>query len=191
MEIKSRLKGAVTQSLFRAMLTDAGLSVVPLGIEEVIREVSDLDKESYRSLDLPMQLRTLPDFFVANADRSQSWLVEVKFRKTWNPKVRKELLDTLSRQASHWSPLYLVLFWGETPSKFPELPSSWIKAVKIYWKDDNLWIDTGKSQKLWIESDWRDFQSIQDIFPQLNTRKAWDSKVLNLTIEVAKGLVDL
>lgn len=191
MRYENRLKGSVTQALVRAMLTDAGLSVVPLGIEEVVREVAELSIDRYLALELPMRLRKLPDFFVANADRTQSWLVEVKFRRTWNERTREELLDTLTEQAQHWSPLYLVLFWGETPSYYPDQPSSWLKAGKLRWRDEDLWLEAQTGPRLWRECSWTHLDRVQDVFPALNNREVWDAAILNLTIAVSKGLVGL
>jgi hypothetical protein len=190
MDYPNRLKGSVTQSLVRALLSDAGLSVVPLGIEEVIREMADLDAQRYADLGLPMQLRKMPDFFAANADRSKSWLIEVKFRRTWNDQTRDELLETLAEQLKCWSPIHLILFWGETPSHFPGQPSSWIKAAKLVWEEGELWIhktDGGKTR--WRECSWKDLDRIQDVFPSLNSRGAWNAAVLDLTIQVSRGLV--
>ena len=42
MQYINRLKGAVTQTLLKSLLEDAGYRIVPLGIEEVIREVKVL-----------------------------------------------------------------------------------------------------------------------------------------------------
>ncbi len=173
------------------MLTDAGLSVVPLGLEEVVRDVSELNIAQYHALELPIQLRKLPDFLVVNPERTQSWLVEVKFRRTWNEQVRTELLSTLGEQAQHWSPLYLVLFWGETPSRFPNQPSSWLKAAKLRWQDGNLFLETRDGALLWRDCDWTHLDRIQDIFPQLNNPEVWDAAILDLTIAVSRGLVEL
>lgn len=190
MDYPNRLKGSVTQSLVRALLSDAGLSVVPLGIEEVIREMAGLDVQRYAALGLPMQLRKMPDFFVANADRSKSWLVEVKFRRTWDDRTRDELLETLSEQLKCWSPLLLIVFWGETPSRFPNQPSSWIKAAKLTWEEGELWIHKTDGYKiLWRECTWTDLDRIQDVFIELNSRDTWNAAVLELTIQVSRGLV--
>jgi hypothetical protein len=187
----NRLKGSVTQALVRSLLSDAGISVVPLGVEEVVREISELDIKQYQSLNLPLSLRKLPDFFAVNLDRTQSWLIEVKFRKTWNAAVRDELGKTLGEQVRYWEPLYLILFWGETPSKIPSQPSSWVKAVRLGWHSNELWAETDFASYKWSQIEWRDLDRIQDVFPQLNSRDAWDTATLHLTIAVSKGLSGL
>lgn len=191
MKYSNRLKGSVTQALVRSLLTDAGISVVPLGVEEVVREVSELDIKQYHSLNLPQSLRKLPDFLAVNAERTQSWLIEVKFRKTWNDTVRDELGKTLSEQVCHWAPLYLILFWGETPSKISYQPSSWVRSVRLGWHKGELWAETTHASYRWSQCDWRDLGRIQDVFPQVNSREVWDAKTLGLTIAVSKGLSEL
>lgn len=72
MEYSNRLKGSVTQALLKSLLADAGYRVVPLGIEEAIREVTSLDKERYSALELPSVLRKMPDFFIADRELQNS-----------------------------------------------------------------------------------------------------------------------
>lgn len=81
MDYKNRLKGAITQVLLKSLLEDAGYRIVPLGIEEVLRELSSLEQEHYKQLNLPPALRKLPDFFVADMEFKKTYLVEVKYRK--------------------------------------------------------------------------------------------------------------
>lgn len=104
MKYSNRLKGSITQALVRSLLIDAGITIVPLGIEEVIRELSDMPQKQYNALNLPYPLKTLPDFFAINVDRLESWLLEVKFRRTWNSDVQDELYYTLYEQVKSWSP---------------------------------------------------------------------------------------
>lgn len=190
MNYTNRLKGSVTQALVRALLTDAGISVVPLGIEEVIREVSELDAEQYLRLGLPDTLRKLPDFFAANRDRTKSWLLEVKFRSTWTDEVSQQLYVGLKEQVATWNPLHLILFFGDTPSLFPKQPSSWIRVAKLIWQGD-LFVETEKGPKHWFEVDWKEYSRIQDVFPEIGAPEKWEDAVLDATIAVSRGLVSL
>lgn len=191
MKYTNRLKGSVTQALVRSLLTDAGITVVPLGIEEVIREVSDLEQDKYLALGLPDALRKLPDFFAANRERTKSWLIEVKFRKTWSDDVRAELETKLKEQAKTWTPLYLILFFGETPSYFPGQPSSWVRTGKLSVIDDQLHVEIAGTQKPWLEVKWHELERVQDTFPELDDPARWEEAVIHATLSVSKGLVSL
>ncbi len=190
MKYRNRLKGSVTQALVRSLLTDAGITVVPLGIEEVVREVSDMEAAQYAALDLPDTLKKLPDFFAVNRERTKSWLIEVKFRKTWNEEVQKQLYNILREQVETWHPLYLIIFFGDTPSHFPGQPSSWIRVAKLIWNGD-LSVVKDDVQKHWYDVDWKAFSRIQDTFPELGAPEKWEAAVLDATISVSRGLVAL
>ncbi len=192
MEYTNRLKGSVTQALVRSLLTNAGITIVPLGIEEVIREIAELRHAEYRALNLPDSLKQLPDFFAVNQDRTQSWLIEVKFRRIWSDEVKAELEAKLKKQVKSWSPIYLILFFGETPSKYyPNTPASWVRAGQLIIVEDELHVRIGRTIKPWNDIEWNDFPRIQDIFPQLNTREKWEEEVISATLEISKGLVSL
>lgn len=112
-DFSRRMKGVLTQALVKSMLEDAGYRVVPLGIEEVIRELSALEVRQYLGLGLPDSLRSLPDFLVSDAAITRAWLVEVKYRRRWNAAAIEALRDVLVRQGATWGPYYLLLFLGE------------------------------------------------------------------------------
>src|SRR5688572_19535038 len=112
MDFKNRLKGTVTQTLLKALLEDAGYRVVPLGIEDVIREVTGLPIANYEALNLSFTLRKLPDFFVADRTFGKHWLVEVKYRKQWDKQTRESLGKEMLKQVAQWQPILLVVFLG-------------------------------------------------------------------------------
>ena len=95
----------MTQTLVKALLEDAGYRTIPLGVEEVIREVSVLSPIDYSGLELPTVFRKMPDFFVADEDISKAWLVEVKYRKVWDDEVRRKLGEQIFEQVKVWKPL--------------------------------------------------------------------------------------
>lgn len=191
MEFSNRLKGAVTQSLVRSLLTDAGITVVPLGVEESLREVSDLPLDQYLALNLPVPLRTLPDFFALNRERDQSWLIEVKFRARWDGEVRRLLGEGLLAQVRTWSPLYLILFFGNTPSQYPASPSSWVRAARLEIVGDALCVVRSGEVYPWDNLNWLDLPRIQDVFPRLNDAERWANAVLDATLKVSKGLANI
>ena len=107
MEFERRIKGQITESLVQTLLEHAGYRVVPLGIEQVIREVKDQG-----SWNLPQPLRTLPDFLITDAEIKKNWLLEVKYRHQWNEYTIKSLEETLTNQVKYWSEFYFLVFLG-------------------------------------------------------------------------------
>lgn len=192
MNYQNRLKGAVTQSLVRSLFAQAGLTVVPLGIEETVREVADLPMDQYVGLGLPIALRKLPDFFAANRERTTHWLVEVKYRRQWSDAVRDELGQTLAQQVSTWDPLVVFIFVGETPSQFDQ-PSSWVRAAQVKMDGDVLKFRPhgGGDYLPWGQATFFSLQRVQDVFPQLNDAQLWESSALRLTLEMSRGLTRL
>ncbi|MHB1056355.1 MAG: hypothetical protein ACYC0F_00555 [Rhodanobacter sp.] len=192
MDYQNRLKGAVTQSLVRSLFAQAGLTVVPLGIEETIREVSDLPLDQYMRLDLPTALRKLPDFFTTNRERTTHWLVEVKYRRQWNEAVREELGQVLTHQVATWDPLVVFIFVGETPSQFDQ-PSSWVRAAQLKLDDGELKFRPhgGGDYLSWSQATFINLQRVQDVFPQLNDTHLWASSALHLTLDISRGLTRL
>jgi hypothetical protein len=191
MDFSNRLKGAVTQSLVKSLLIDAGITVVPLGVEESLREVSDLPLEQYLQLNLPGPLRTLPDFFALSRERDQSWLIEVKFRAGWDEEVKRQLGEILLAQAQTWSPLYLILFFGNTPSEYPAWPSSWVRAARLEVVNGVLHVIGHERDTPWQQINWLHLSKIQDVFPRLNDADRWAAAVLEATLKVSKGLATL
>jgi hypothetical protein len=104
MNFSNRLKGHITQALLKALLEDSCYHIVPLGIEEVIRKLSVLDEEKYKELKLPRILRKLPDFFVSDEPFTKSWLVEVKYRKSWDEFTKSALRGEIYNQVKDWGP---------------------------------------------------------------------------------------
>ena len=189
MNYQNRLKGAVTQSLVRSLFAQAGLTIVPLGIEETIREVAELPLTKYLGLNLPLALRKLPDFFATDRDRTTHWLVEVKYRREWNDATRDELEQSLSEQVSTWSPLVVFIFVGETPSRFVQ-PSSWVRAAQVKMDNGTLKFNHCENGTYvpWSQANFINLQRVQDVFPQLNNSELWASSALDLTIEISRGL---
>jgi hypothetical protein len=180
MRFASRLKGGITQTLLRTLLQDCGYRIVPLGIEEVIREVSVLPREDYRNLALPQVLRSMPDFFVAQEDMKKTWLVEVKYRKTWDDTVRAELGEEIAQQVKDWGPLHLIVFLGSPAKERTDLPSSWFGVLRLQWHDGVL-VALGTDDKpyaSWSEIVWKDFFRVQELFTTLSEKKQFKEKTL-------------
>ncbi|MCE3011100.1 MAG: hypothetical protein LW875_10860 [Proteobacteria bacterium] len=200
MDFKNRIKGTVTQALVQALLHDVQNRVVPLGIEEVIRELNALTPDQYLKLDLPQTLRRLPDFFVTSVNQEQGWLLEVKYRERWNDDVRADLGKRLFDQVKLWSPLYLVLFVGEAVRK-NDTPASYLGVCKLIIENETL--GTVRKKRIgnllsghyedefvqWDSLTWDNFKRFQDIFPGISD--AWEKETLIKTVTMMKGLYDL
>jgi len=179
MEYTNRLKGAVTQTLLKSLLEDAGYRIVPLGIEEVIREFKVLDKKEYLSLGLPDNLRKLPDFLVTNRKVSKAYLLEVKYRRSWNQRTRKSLEQQLKIQVKVWNPLYFMLFLGE-PYKQKELPIYWMRVTRLSIRNQQLYFSNRSGVKVrWNKACWSDFSRVQDVFKNLDDQ--WEDQTIEKT----------
>ena len=180
MKYTNRLKGAITQTLLKSLLEDAGYRIVPLGIEEVIREIKVLGKKQYLSLKLPDNLRSLPDFFVTDRKVSKVWLLEVKYRKSWGPSTRKILEPGLKQQVKEWDPLYFMMFLGH-PFEDNESPSYRMRVARLSIRKDQLVVidKEGDVQVNWNKANWTDFSRVQDVFKKLD--KKWEKQTIEKT----------
>lgn len=179
MDFTSRLKGEITQSLIECLLVDAGLRVVPLGIEQVIREVKALNKEQYRAAGISPALRGLPDFFIANRDMSQTWHLEVKYRRNWTEETRVELFRSLRTQVETWQPLHLAVFLGETDLQ-QNWPSSYLRMLRLvihqntvcHERPERINDRTGEIVPAHFlpaeEMQWLELDLIQKVFPGIS-----------------------
>jgi hypothetical protein len=113
MNFANVLKGRVAESVLIALLERSGYRVTRLGVEVLFDEVKHLDLQAYQQLNLPQQLRSLPDLLVADAEVEHAYLVEVKFRKRFDAETARELCDTLKKQREHWPEAYAVIMLAE------------------------------------------------------------------------------
>jgi len=180
MDFTNRLKGVVTQVLLRALLEDGGYRIIPLGIEEVIRELAVLRKEEYAALKLPNILRQLPDFFVTDKALKKSWLVEVKYRKNWNDQTRVYLGRQIREQVRDWAPLYLIVFLGSPGKPNRKLPSSWMGLLCLSMIDGEIFAldQNGEPCAKWSKISWKSFRRVQDIFPNIGKKEKWEQQTL-------------
>lgn len=192
MDYKNRLKGATTQILLKSLLEDAGYRIVPLGIEEVLRELSNLEQDHYKRLKLPETLRKLPDFFVADKNFDETYLVEVKYRKNWDQNTKAELEKTLKEQVKNWSPLLLLLFIGNSTK--PDLSPSPAHFMKVLWlhydEEENAIVsENSKELSYGIKESWDEFQRIQDVF--VNVNEKFSEQTLCKTMSILQGIKEL
>ena len=96
------VKAQLTQAVISSLLEAGGYRVIRLGIEELFREVKSIELEQYRAMNLPAQLRYLPDLLVTSTATNQACLVEVKFRRRFDDSSARALFEKLERQRRYW-----------------------------------------------------------------------------------------
>ena len=205
MEFKNRLKGKVTETLIEALLEAAGYRIIPLGVEEVVREVTTLNYEEYKALNLSKNLRSLPDFLVTDSNMSKNWLVEVKYRKAWNDNTASSLASDLADQVSTWGPLQLVVFLSGSDGSV-SIPSSIVRTTKLVMSDGKVCVHKREAQyegsgfdaKVIGHEDkyyplenikWGSLSRVQDVFSQLG--KHYDESTITKSASLVKGLANL
>lgn len=164
MEFHQRIKGKLTETLVSELLGHAGYKVAPLGIEQIIREVKDVES---KTSNLPQQLRTLPDFLVTDAQMQNSWLVEVKYRHQWNEKAISDIEDTLTKQVDYWGRVYCLIFLGNCDDG-TVTASSRSGIFQLVLKGDKLgYINQGKIYP-WKNAEWKFSRRVESVFENLN-----------------------
>jgi hypothetical protein len=112
-EFRDGVKAQITQTVLSALLERGGYRVTRLGIEELFGEVKFRERRQYQALELPKQLRYLPDLLVVSLGENLAFLVEVKFRRSFNDRSARGLFETLNRQRRYWPESYAVLMIAE------------------------------------------------------------------------------
>ena len=188
MDFSNRLKGAVTQSVIQALLEGAGYRVMPLGIEEILRELKALSRKQYMDLELPEVLRQIPDFFISEEKFDQTWLLEVKYRRRWDENVRAELKETMKKQIANWDSVYVALILGER-AKESQMPSANIGVVKLFDYGGEL-AARGEEEDwvFWDDLKWQQFSRLQDVFPALKNADQYEQGTLWQTLNVIDQL---
>ena len=142
MRFASIVKGQLTQSLIKALFERAGYRVTRFGIEELFYEIVRLEKEQYLQLGLPKQLRYLPDLLIATPEVTSAFLVEVKFRRSFNQQTSSELYHILRRQFSYWPSARCVLLISEPCSQGGRFHQDYIRVIDsdhLLHLDSSIW----------------------------------------------------
>jgi hypothetical protein len=123
------VKGQITQAVVSVLFEQWRYRVSRLGIEEVFGEVKHVDLAQYRRLNLPIQLRMLPDLLVASIDMTEAFLVEVKFRKELDEETANGLHAALTEQRRHWPQSYALLIIAEPFTKGGRFHQDYMRVV--------------------------------------------------------------
>ena len=165
------LKGRLAESLLITLLERAGYRVSRIGVEELFNEVKALDGAAYAKLNLPLELRTIPDLVVAERDVSCAFLVEVKFRKRFDAEVARELCDTLKTQRNHWPQSYAVIMLGEPAVLGGRFHQDYIRVITPGTEDKlltatTIWPDAADlDRSRWL---WDGFPQMQTVFKRFH-----------------------
>lgn len=116
MNIVTEAKGQFGQMLVATLLEHAGYRVLRLGVEETVSEVKAGLARQEGSLNLPEQLRSVPDFLIVDVETGVARMVEVKFRRCFDDNTAMELGSTLSLQAKWWPEAVTVVITPNPPS---------------------------------------------------------------------------
>ncbi len=112
-DFRDMVKAQITQAVLVALLERGGYRVTKLGIEELFGEIKFTGRRQYHALELPRRLRYLPDLMVVSPREHRVFLVEVKFRRTFDELSARGLHDALHRQRLYWPESYAVLMIAE------------------------------------------------------------------------------
>lgn len=123
------LRGRLAERILTVLLERGGYRVTRLGIEELFDEVKYLDREQYLSLDLPEQLRTLPDLLVTDPGVTWAKLIEVKYRRVFKKDTAAELFDTLTEQRRFWPQSSTVIILGQPFSSEDRFHQDYIRVI--------------------------------------------------------------
>jgi hypothetical protein len=188
MDFENRLKRELSQGVFKCLLEDCGYRVVPLGIEAVIREIANLDKETYKNLDFSDAVRFLPDFCILDQNLKHKFIVEVKYRWDWDGNILKEV----SNQVKMFKDIILVVFIGNPPDRYTKQPSpsTYVRCCKMYMSEQNQVCAEVKESKggatikiIFVEEEdlselnWWNLRILQNYFSDLKNSKEEESLV--------------
>ena len=122
-------KGQFAQMLASTLLEWSGYRVVRFGVEETVSEVKATLARGEPTIRLPQQLRSTPDFLVIDTVSGDSMLLEVKFRRTFDDAVARELHSCLSAQARWWPEAATMVVVADPPGLSGEQYQDFIRII--------------------------------------------------------------
>ena len=166
MNFASILKGRVAESVLTALLERSGYRVTRLGVEVLFDEVKYLDLQQYQQLNLPEQLRSLPDLLVADAEVEHAYLVEVKLRKRFDAETARELSDTLRKQRQHWPQAHCAVMLAEPMIPKGRFHQDYIRTLPLESSDRLVapFYDAFEDESERMATMWDHLPQLQDVF---------------------------
>ena len=110
-------------------------------------------------LNLPLPLRFLPDLLVAELDMSNAYMVEVKYRRKFDPNF---LFTELSRQLEYWPQTHTVVMVSEPFETDRAYHQNYIRVLTP--KDIEILGD----RTLTPEQKWEKLNHLQRVFKAFN-----------------------
>ena len=155
----------ITQTLLVALFERGGYRVTRLGIEELLAEVKHIDLQQYLRLNLPLQLRYLPDLMVVELDMTNAFLVEVKFRRRFDQEAAESLHHELGKQRERWPQSYAVVMLAEAFECEATYHQDYIRVLRP--GETDLLVDT----QLSLAQRWEKLHHLQRVFKRFNNDK--------------------
>ncbi|MDP3063993.1 MAG: hypothetical protein Q8O40_12405 [Chloroflexota bacterium] len=162
LEFTNIIKGMVTQTLLTALFERGGYRVTRLGIEELFAEVKHIDLQQYMGLNLPLQLRYLPDLLVAEIDMTNVFLVEVKFRRKFDQASAESIYEELKDQREYWPQSHAVVMVAEASTPELRFHQDYIRVLKP--NEHEVLIDG----RLSPAQRWENLHHLQRVFKRFN-----------------------
>lgn len=112
------IKGRIAENIFELMVRESGkFDIYPLGYEHttpILCQYRDHPNQQHKDIINKVldNYDSSPDFLLTNHDKSEVYLVEVKYRSQYN---QDEVLKIAEEINNRWNPVYLFL---ATPDKF-------------------------------------------------------------------------
>jgi len=103
---RNLIKGKITEVVFEEMLRPTGeFTVIPIGYEHTMPELAQYQHHVHIQKVLE-NIRHAPDFALISQDKTNVFLVEVKYRKEFNQKDLQDIAISLSEK---WNPCFLFV----------------------------------------------------------------------------------
>jgi hypothetical protein len=103
---KQLIKGRIAETIFEQMMKESGkYTVIPFGYEQTVPQLAQYqDKVELKTV--LENIRHAPDFILISEDKTEVYLVEVKYRKHIDKTEIKEIAE---HTLKIWNPSYLFV----------------------------------------------------------------------------------
>jgi hypothetical protein len=165
LEFTNIIKGAVTQTLLSVLFERGGYRVTRLGIEELFSEIKHIELSNYVNLNLPMQLRSLPDLLIAETDMSHVFLVEVKIRKKFNEDSAESIFESPKEQRKYWPQAYVVIMVAEALNPTDRFHQDYVRVLRPSGHEALI------DKRVPIVQRWEKLEQLQRVFTKFNNDK--------------------